>query len=42
MTVNEAARFWGLDFATCERVLSELFQRGLVTRGPDDRYRYIV
>jgi DNA-binding IclR family transcriptional regulator len=42
MTVTEAARFWGLDFTTCDRVLSELFRRGVVTRGPDDRYSYIV
>src|SRR4051812_6469038 len=24
MTASEAARFWGLDLATCERVLTEL------------------
>ena len=42
MTVNEAARFWGLDFTTSERVLAELFRRGVLTRGPDDRYSYIV
>jgi DNA-binding IclR family transcriptional regulator len=39
MTVCEAARFFGLDFATCERVMSELLRVGSVTRGPDQRYR---
>jgi DNA-binding IclR family transcriptional regulator len=38
MTVSEAARFWALDLATCERVLSELLQVGFIVRGPDQRY----
>ena len=38
MTVTEAARFWGLDFATCEGVLKELLRTGYLARGPDERY----
>lgn len=41
MTVTEAARFWGLDRATCERVLAELLRIGFLARGPDDRYRLV-
>ena len=41
MTVTEAARFWGLDRATCERVLAELLRTGFLARGPDDRYRLV-
>ena len=40
VTVCEAARFFALDVATCERVLSELVRGGSVTRGPDQRYRF--
>lgn len=39
MTLSEAARFWGLDLATCERVLSDLLAAGFLTRGDDQRYR---
>ncbi len=39
ITVNEAARFWGLDLSTCERVLTELLQVGFLAQGPDARYR---
>jgi DNA-binding IclR family transcriptional regulator len=39
MTIGEAARFFALDFATCERVMIELLRTGSVTRGPDQRYR---
>ena len=42
MTVNEAARFWGLDFATCERVLKELLRTGFLTRGADERYGQVT
>ena len=42
MTVSEAARFWALDRATCERVLSELLRVGFVVRGPDQRYSCVV
>jgi Fic family protein len=38
LTVNEAARFWGLDLATCDRVLKELLRTGFLTRGVDERY----
>jgi len=38
MTVCEAARFFALDLATCERVMTELFRAGFVSRGVDGRY----
>jgi DNA-binding IclR family transcriptional regulator len=38
MTLREAARFWGLDVATCSRVLSELSRVGVVLRDGDHRY----
>ena len=38
LTVSEAARFWALDLATCERVLSELLRVGFIVRGADQRY----
>jgi DNA-binding IclR family transcriptional regulator len=38
MTICEAARFFALDLATCERVLVELLRAGSVTRGQDQRY----
>jgi DNA-binding IclR family transcriptional regulator len=42
MSVSEAARFWGLDLATCERVLSELLRVGFIVRGADQRYSCVV
>ena len=39
VTVPEAARFWGLDEATCERVLMHLFAAGFLVIGLDRRYR---
>jgi Fic family protein len=42
MTVGEAARFWALDLATCERVLFELLRVGFVVRGADQRYFCVV
>ena len=42
MTVSEAARFWGLDFATCERVLTELLRAGFLARGPDERFGQVA
>ena len=42
LTVSEAARFWALDLATCERVLSELLRVGFVVRGLDQRYSCVV
>ena len=38
MNISEAARFWGLDLATCWRVLTELRVIGVVSRDPDCRY----
>ena len=40
MTVSEAARFWGLDFATCER--AELLRAGFLARGPDERFGQVA
>jgi hypothetical protein len=42
MTVSEAARFWALDFRTCERVLAELLRMGFLARGPDERYGQVA
>jgi hypothetical protein len=39
VTVGEAARFFGLDRPTCERVLTELLQAGFLALGVDARYR---
>jgi len=39
MTIGEAARFFALDFATCERVMTELLASGFLARGADCRYR---
>jgi len=39
MTLSEAARFWGLDPATCLSVLTELCSIGVVSRDADSRYR---
>ena len=38
MNISEAARFWGLDLATCWRVLTELRVIGVVSTDPDCRY----
>ena len=42
MTINEAARFFALDLATCERVLTELLRDGFLARGIDQRYGLIA
>src|SRR5262245_13004685 len=42
LTASEAARFWGLDLATSERVLSELLLSGFLTRSADNRYRHVA
>jgi hypothetical protein len=42
LTVSEAARFWALDFATCERILTELVGSGFLARGPDERYGQVA
>jgi len=42
LTPNEAARFWGLDRATCERLLTELLLIGFLRRGSDQRYYHVV
>ena len=39
VTAGEAARFWGLDLSTCERVLTELLRAGFLALGTDARYR---
>jgi len=39
MTLSEAARFWGLDLATCLSVLTELCRVGVVSTDADCRYR---
>jgi response regulator of citrate/malate metabolism len=38
LTTREAAAFLGLELATAERVLSQLFQNGSLTQGADGRY----
>lgn len=38
MTLHEAARFWGLDVATCLSVLSELCRAGVVSTDGERRY----
>ena len=38
LTVTEAARFWGLDERTCEKVLAYLFNSRFLARGGDSRY----
>jgi hypothetical protein len=40
MTANEAARFFGLDLAMCERVLAELRLVGFLARDADERYAH--
>ncbi len=42
LTTTEAARFWGLDRATCERLLEELLLIGFLRQGPDQRYYHGV
>lgn len=42
MTASEAARFWGLDLATCERVLTELLLSGFLILSADRRYRHVA
>jgi DNA-binding IclR family transcriptional regulator len=42
LTINEAARFWGLDGATCERLLTELLLIGFLRKGADQRYYHVV
>jgi hypothetical protein len=39
VTIDEAARFFGLDEDTCEQVLAHLFAIGFLARGSDRRYR---
>ena len=38
LTTREAAAFLGLDLATCERVLGQLFRAGALRRYAGDRY----
>ena len=39
VTVDEGARFWGLDEHTCAQVLSELVADGFLASGRDRRFR---
>jgi hypothetical protein len=39
VTVDEGARFWGLDQHTCALVLSELVAEGFLARGRDQSFR---
>lgn len=39
-TSAEVARRWGLDRSTCEQLLDELVERGVLWRLTDGRYRY--
>ena len=39
LTIGEAARYWGLDEATCALVLRELRPHGFLIKGADGRYR---
>ena len=39
LSVDEGARFWGLDETVCELVLSELMADGFLSRGRDYRFR---
>ena len=39
VSIDEGARFWGLDEQTCELVLSELLADGFLARGGDQRFR---
>ena len=38
LSAVEAARFWALDFALCQRVLKELLISGFLIRDSDERY----
>ena len=42
LTTSEAARFWGLDGATCERLFMELLLIGFLRKGADQRYYHVV
>ena len=39
VTVEEGARFWGLDRETCAQVLAALVASGFLCRTADGRYR---
>jgi hypothetical protein len=38
LSVVEAARFWALDLALCQKVLKELLTSGFLVRDSDERY----
>jgi hypothetical protein len=42
MTISEAARFFALDLATCERVLTQLLRDGFLAMGVDQRYGLVA
>ena len=39
LSTREAAAFFGLDLATCERVLAQLLRAGFLAQGPDGCFR---
>ena len=39
-TSTEVAVRWGLDRSTCEQLLDELVERGVLSQRTDGRYRY--
>ena len=39
LSIDEGARFWGLDETVCELVLAELVADGFLARGRDPRFR---
>jgi len=38
VTVDEAARFWGIDEGTCRLILLQLAAAGFLARGNDSRF----
>ena len=42
LTTREAAAFLGLDLATCDRVLGQLFRAGFLRRYAGDRYGAVL
>jgi hypothetical protein len=38
LTLRQAARLWGLDRSTCELVLANLLERGILKRAPNGTF----